>query len=103
MARAGASVQAIKEAVAAGTTLVFFHVPDAGLDGRRRLKMLVEVLAGKVPFVLLGTQVENSVLFELGNEHKAAAVYDLGAKSGSFFLRLVQGILRRHQPSSEGP
>ena len=100
--RAGASVQAIKEAVAAGTTLVFFHVPDAGLDGRRRLKMLVEVLAGKVPFVLLGTQVENSVLFELGNEHKAAAVYDLGAKSGAFFLRLVQGILRRHQPRSEG-
>ena len=101
--RVGASMQAIKEAVATGPTLVFFHVPDAGLDGRRRLKMLVEVLAGKVPFVLLGTQVENSVLFELGNEHKAAAVYDLGAKSGAFFLRLVQGILRRHRPTAEGP
>ena len=100
--RAGASVQAVREAVAAGPTLVFFHVPEAGLDGRRRLKMLVEVLGGRIPFVLLGTQVENSVLFDLGNEHKAAAVYDLGAKPGSFFLRLVQGILRRHQAKTEG-
>ena len=57
----------------------------------------MEVLGGRIPFVLLGTQVENSVLFDLGNEHKAAAVYDLGSKPGSFFLRLVQGILRRHQ------
>ena len=95
--RVGASVQAVKDVSASSPTLVFFHVPDAGLDGRRRLKMLVEVLGGKIPFVLLGTQLENSVLFDLGSEHKAAAVYDLGAKPGPFFLRLVQGILRRHQ------
>lgn len=100
--RVGASVQAVKEVMSTGPTLVFFHVPDAGLDGRRRLKMLVEVLGGRVPFVLLGTQVENSMLFDLGNEHKAAAVYDLGSKPGSFFLRLVQGILRRHRATSEG-
>lgn len=100
--RVGATVQAVKEAMASGPTLVFFHVPEAGLDARRRLKMLVEVLGGRLPFVLLGTQVENSVLFDLGNEHKAAAVYDLGSKPGSFFLRLVQGILRRHQSTVEG-
>ena len=100
--RVGASVQAVKEAMATGPTLVFFHVPDTGLDGRRRLKMLVEVLGGRIPFFLLGTQVENSMLFDLGNEHKAAAVYDLGSKPGSFFLRLVQGILRRHQATPEG-
>lgn len=99
--RVGPSVQAVKEAIATSPTLVCFHVPDAGLDSRRRLKMLVEILGGRIPFVLLGTQVENSVLFDLGNEHKAAAVYDLGSKPGSFFLRLVQGILRRHQ--AEGP
>lgn len=94
--RAGASVQAVKEAVSTGPSMVFFHVPDAGLDTRRRLKLFVEVLGGRIPFVLLGTQVENSVLFDLGAEHKAAAVYDLASKPGSFFLRLVQGILRRH-------
>jgi hypothetical protein len=99
--RVGATMQALKEAVATGPDLVFFHVPDAGLDGRKRLKMLVETLGGKIPFVLLGTQVENSVLFDLGNEYKASAVYDLSAKPGPFFLRLVQGILRRHQ--GEGP
>jgi hypothetical protein len=101
--RVGTSVQAVREAMASGPTLVFFHVPDTGLDGRKRLKMLVEVLNGKIPFLLLGTQVANSALFDLGNEHKAAAVYDLGAKPGSFFLRLVQGILRRHQAKTEGP
>jgi hypothetical protein len=95
--RVGASLQAVKEAISSTSTLVFFHVSEAGLDSRRRLKMLVEVLGGKIPFVLLGTQVENSVLFDLGNEHKAAAVYDLGAKPSAFFLRLVQGILRRQQ------
>jgi hypothetical protein len=101
--RVGASMQAVKEALATGPTLVFFHVPDSGLDGRKRLKLLVELLGGKIPFVLLGTQVENSVLFELGNDYKAAAVYDLGAKPGSFFLRLVQGILRRQpQTKAEG-
>lgn len=94
--RAGASVQAVKEAVSAGPSMVFFHVSDGSLDTRRRLKLFVEVLGGRIPFVLLGTQVENSVLFDLGAEHKAAAVYDLASKPGSFFLRLVQGILRRH-------
>lgn len=94
--RAGPSVPAVKEAIASGPSMVFFHVPDGGLDTRRRLKLFVEVLGGRIPFVLLGTQVENSVLFDLGAEHKAAAVYDLASKPGSFFLRLVQGILRRH-------
>jgi hypothetical protein len=99
--RVGSSLQVLKEAVAMTPALVFFHIPDASLDTRKRLKLFVEVLGGHIPFVLLGTQVENSVLFDLGSEHKAAAVYDLGSKPSSFFLRLVQGILRRHQ--SEGP
>jgi hypothetical protein len=100
--RVGLSVQALKEVIAARPTLIFFHIQDIGLDGRRRLKMLVELLGGKIPFVLLGTQVENSVLFDLGNEHRAAAVYDLGSKPGVFFLRLVQGILRRPLAKGEG-
>jgi hypothetical protein len=100
--RIAASVPALKEAASAGPPLVLFHLADAGLDSRRRLKMLVETLAGKVPFILLGTQVENSVLFDLGSEHKAAAVYDFGARPGTFFLRLVQGILRRQGEASKG-
>lgn len=100
LTRVGSSLPNVKEALAGNPTLVFFHLPDTTLDSRRRLKTLVEALGGRVPFLLLGSSVENSVLFDLGNEHKAAAVYDLGAKAGSFFLRLVQGILRRHQPSA---
>ena len=101
--RIAPAAQAVKEAALAKPPLVFFHVQEAGLDARRRLKLFVELLGGRVPFVLLGTQVEQSVLFDLGNEHKAAAVYDLGARPGPFFLRLVQGILRRPQPRTDGP
>jgi hypothetical protein len=56
----------------------------------------VEMLGGRVPFMLLGTVPDGAQLFDLGNELKAAAVYDLGSRPGPFFQRLVQGILRRH-------
>ena len=99
--RVGFSMQTVKEAVAARPALIFLHVQDAGLEGRRRLKLVVETLGGRIPFILVGTQVENSTLFDLGSEHKAAAVYDLSARPGPFFLRLVQGILRRTQCRAE--
>ncbi|HWQ10546.1 MAG TPA: PilZ domain-containing protein [Holophaga sp.] len=103
LTRVAPTLQAVREAAAARPSLVLFHVQEAGLDGRRRLKLLVETMGGRVPFVLLGTQVEQSALFDLGNEFKAAAVYDLGPKPSSFFLRLVQGILRRPAAKPDGP
>jgi uncharacterized protein (DUF2235 family) len=86
----------VKEALALNPALLIFHVASLSLDERRRLKTLLEGLSAKVPFILLGMAVDASVLMELGNEVKAACVYQFSASRGAFFQRLVQGILRRH-------
>jgi hypothetical protein len=85
----------MKEALASSPALVCFHIASTGLDERRRLKTLVEMLGTKVPFVFLGTLPDSTPLFDLGTEMRAAAVYDLGSRPGPFFQRLIQGILRR--------
>ena len=97
-------VQGLKEGLAASPTLVFFHVTHLGLDERRRLKGLIDLTAGKVPFMLLGAEgLEMSPLLELGTEFKASATYQWGPGKGAFFQRLIQGILRRHYEDREGP
>ncbi len=88
--------QGIKEALAVNPALMIIHVVGLGLDERRRLKTMLEGLASKAPFILLGTSVDPSALMELGNDVKAACVYQFSAQRGAFFQRLVQGILRRH-------
>nr|WP_320132605.1 PilZ domain-containing protein [uncultured Holophaga sp.] len=89
------TLQALKESLAEGAGLFLLHLPGGNLDERRRLRTLAETLGRQVPFVLLGTDIENGPLFELANEMKAASAYVLGPKPGPFFQRLVQGILRR--------
>jgi hypothetical protein len=88
--------QGVKEALALNPALLIFHVATLSLDERRRLKTLLEGLSAKLPFILLGMSVDPSSLMELGNEVKAACVYQFSASRGAFFQRLVQGILRRH-------
>ena len=88
--------QGMREMLALNPALVIFHVASLGLDERRRLKTLLEGLAAKVPFILLGMGVDPSALMEFGNEVKAACVYQFSAQRGMFFQRLVQGILRRN-------
>lgn len=82
--------------------LLLFHLPGLGLDERKRLRALVEVLPPRQPFLLVGTGVEASGLMELGTELKASAAVVLGPKPGPFFQRLLQGVLRRHYEGGEG-
>jgi len=93
-------VAALKEQLALGVALVCFHVQSLGLDDKKRLKALVELVGNRAPILLLSTLADKAPLFDLGNELKAAGVYDLGTKPGPFFQRLVQGILRRHAGES---
>jgi hypothetical protein len=96
--------QAMKNALTGDPALFLFHITNTSLDERRRVKVLVESISGKRPFVLLGTgTVESAALFEIGNELKAASVYVLGPKPSTFFPRLLQGILRRYYEGGEGP
>lgn len=96
--RVPAGTQAMKDLVGARRSLVIFHVPSLAMEDRKRVRILLETLAGKVPFVLLGTGVDNAGLAELAAETKAVAAYNLGPASTGFFPRLVQGILRKHFP-----
>jgi hypothetical protein len=90
------TTQTMKDLATAARSLVLFHVSSLAHEDRKRMRILLEALGGKVPFVLLGTDVENGALFELGNEVKAVAVYVLAATASGFLPRLLQGILRKH-------
>jgi len=96
------TMAAMKEVVMAHPALLLFHLPSLGLDERKRLRTLVEVLPPRQPFLLVGTGVEASGLMELGTELKASASVVLGPKPGPFFQRLLQGVLRRHYEGGEG-
>jgi hypothetical protein len=56
-----------------------------------------------VPFLLLGTGVEGGALLELGTDLKAAVSIVFNPERGTFFQRLVQGVLRRTYEGGESP
>jgi len=97
------SAQAVKDALAAGPPLVIFHVHGTNLDERRRTKALVELTAGKVPILILGTQVDGTSLFELSGEWKASSAMVWTPSRGLFLQRLAQGIIRRHTRGGDSP
>ena len=101
--RVGMNMSALKEACTQNPALLFFHLPSLSLDERRRLKPMVEVIQGRVPFVLLGTGVEGGPLLELGSEMKAAVSIVFNPERATFFQRLVQGVLRRTYEGGEAP
>ncbi len=101
--RVSPTMPALKEAFNQRPALVIYHVPSLSLDERRRLKPLVEAMQGRVPFLLVGTSVEGGALLELGSELRAAASIVFNPERGTFFQRLVQGVLRRTYEGGEGP
>ncbi len=101
--RIAPTMPALKEASNQKPALVLYHVPSLSLDERRRLKPMVETLQGRVPFLLLGTGVEGGALLELGGELKAAVSIVFNPERGTFFQRLVQGVLRRLYEGGESP
>ncbi len=103
LARIPPTIQAIKDLGPMTNCLLLLHVSSLGMDERRRLKSLAEPLAGRAPFVLLGTEVESGPLQQLGIELKAVASYVLGPNPGTFFPRLLQGIIRKHFEAGDAP
>jgi len=97
------TLAAVKEAAMGHPALLIFHLPGLNLDARKRLRALVEMIPPHQPFIFVGTGVEVSALMELGTELKAAAAYVLGPQPSPFFLRLLQGILRRHAEGVQAP
>jgi len=95
LSRVPPSTQAMKDLAGRTSTLVLFHAAGLSFEERKRMRILLDALGGKVPFVLLGTDVDSGALFELGNELKAVNAYQLGPTSTGFFPRLLRGILRK--------
>lgn len=93
--RVDPTIQGMKSLVR-NKTLVMLHAPGLSLDDKRRLKSLAEGLGEGFPILLLGTGLENADLAQFGREIKAAATFVLSPNPGTFFLRLVQGMIRRH-------
>jgi len=97
------SAQALKDALGSAPPLAIFHMSGTGLDERRRTKALVELASGKAPVLLLGTQMDGAVLFELAGDWKAASAMVWNPARGPFLQRLAQGIIRRQSQGGEGP
>ncbi len=103
LTRIAPTMAALKKAYNEKPALVLYHLPNLGLDSRRRLKPMVETLQGRVPFLLLGTGVDGGALLELGSELRAAVSIVFNPERGTFFQRLVQGVLRRTYEGGESP
>jgi hypothetical protein len=97
------AAQSLKDALAAGPPLAIFHVNGTNLDERRRLKTLAELASGRVPVLILGTQVEGSALFDLVSDWKASSAMVWSPSRGLFLQRLAQGIIRRHTLGGDSP
>lgn len=102
LTRVSPVAQALKDALAQAPLLLIFHLSDASLDTRRRFKGLAEATGTRVPLLLVGTDIPQETLFELGAELKAASVYGLNGPPPPFFYRLLQGMLKRHAPGGMG-
>ena len=103
LTRIAPTMAALRQAYNQRPALVLYHVPNLSLDTRRRLKPMVESLQGRVPFLLLGTLVDGGALLELGSELRAAVSIVFNPERGTFFQRLVQGVLRRTYEGGESP
>ena len=95
--------QDLKEALLSKPVLVIFHLQGTSLDGKRRLKALVEMTQRKMPLLLLGTDVDGAALFELASEWKASSALAWSPDRSLFLQRLVQGIIRRHADGGDSP
>ncbi|MBI4913150.1 MAG: PilZ domain-containing protein [Acidobacteria bacterium] len=103
LARVAPTAQNLKEALQSRPALVILHLPGTSLDDRRRTKALAEIAAGRAPVLLLGSDMDGAVLFELASEWKASSALVWGPHRAPFFQRLVQGIIRRHHEGGESP
>jgi c-di-GMP-binding flagellar brake protein YcgR len=90
------AVAALKKTLEKKPHLVILHIADTNMEERRLLKSLVATVPRGLPILLLSTDVENNLLFEMGQEWKVAATMAWTKERGPLLQRLVLGMLRRH-------
>lgn len=97
------ALQPLKDALQVQPELLIVHIPGLGLDFRRRLKPLLELVHGHTPVLLLGTDVDGADLFDLAGELRASSALVWSTSRAVFLERLVRGIIRRHKGLDDGP
>jgi hypothetical protein len=101
--RAEPSIATMKIMLPKRPHLVMLHLAANNMEKRRLLKSLAAMVPGDVPILLLGTEVENSALFELGKELKVAASIIWAKERGILVERMIMGILKKHYGLGETP
>lgn len=87
----------LKKALSPPPQLVLLHLPQGGLEERRRYKALVEALP-EGPKVLLAGPQAVALAQELGSDLKAPSLA-WSPSLGAFLARMVTGLLKKHSGS----
>jgi len=82
------------DALDARPNLVIFHLSGDTIE-KLTLKSLIESIPSETPVLLLGTEIDDDLLFELRLLFKAVTCEQWAPKKGRFLQQLVSGILRK--------
>jgi hypothetical protein len=93
----------LKEGLSNKPHLVIFHAASGHEAERLLLKSLSEIVPWGVPTILLGTDIDNETLTELGLACKTVSSIPWAPSKALFLQRLVLGILRNYYGHSENP
>ncbi|MDR2561926.1 MAG: PilZ domain-containing protein [Holophagales bacterium] len=88
------SVASMKNMLAEMPHLVVLHILGGNLETKRLMKALAALVPKGVPILLLGSDIDSSVLFELGREWGAAVSIGWARERGVLVQRLIVGLLR---------
>jgi len=97
------SVAAMKIMLTKMPHLVILHLPANNMDKRRLMKSLADMVPPSVPILLLGTDIDSGVLYELGKEWRAASSIAWAKDRGGLVQRLIVGMVRKHFGLGESP
>jgi hypothetical protein len=76
--------------------MVILHLPSNSTSAKRLMKTLAGMVPVDVPMLLLGTDIDSGVLFELGKEWRAASSIAWAKERWILAQRLVVGMVRKH-------
>jgi len=101
--RAAPVAATLTSALSKKPQLVILHVSNGSLAERWLLKSLAEIIPWGIPTLLLGTDIENELLFEVSQECNVVTSALWTPYNTLFLQRLVLGILRKYYGHEESP
>lgn len=90
------TVALFKEALSEPPRLLLVDVPSEGLEGRYRVRMILESQPVKVPVVVLGSSETSESGRLLANELKGATYLEWNPQYGVFLRRIVKRLIQNY-------